>query len=88
MSYGEQMAEVRVTAPILYQQEQMRSITHCHLRADQQLHSQSARLHMRPHDPIHPVTIGECQTAQTQPVGFFNQRVRRTGPFYTLRGLR
>src|SRR5262245_66404138 len=36
---------------------------------------------MRTDDAVHAVAIGERQTAQTEPLGFFNQRLRRTGPF-------
>ena len=57
MTGRQQPTQLGVAAPILRQQQQSGLILDGHLRADQQLHAQSARLYMRPHNPIHAVAI-------------------------------
>ena len=75
MTNRQQTAQLGVAAPILRQQQQRRPISDRYLRANEEAHSQGARLHVRPHDAVHAVTIGERQAPQAEPMGFFDRRL-------------
>ena len=80
-AFGDQPTQIRITAAILRQQNNRRTVVDRDLRTDDELEPDFARFHVRAHDAVDAVSIRQSQSRQSEPMGLLDQLIRMARAF-------
>ena len=80
-AFGDQPAQVRITAAILRQQNYRRTVVDRNLGTNNELEPNFARFHVRAHDAIDAVSIRQSQSRQSESMGLLDQLIRMARAF-------